>query len=80
MEAQSSHMHNQSLNNRSISCFRNVHLAYKKPSGDVSNHQSSGCHREAVERAITLPKVTKDIGELLSEAHSKKSETITSVC
>ena len=25
------------------------------------NHESSGCHREAVERAITLPKVTKDI-------------------
>ena len=24
-----------------------------------------------MERAITLPKVTKDIGELLSEAHSK---------
>eukprot|EP00731_Ephydatia_muelleri_P006057 Em0003g305a len=36
------------------------------------NHESSGCHREAVERAITLPKVTKDIGELLSEAHSKE--------
>ena len=28
--------------------------------------------REAVERAITFPKVTKDIGELLSEAHSKE--------
>ena len=25
-----------------------------------------------MERAITLPKVTKDIGELLSEAHSKE--------
>ena len=36
------------------------------------NHESSGCHREAVERAITLPEVTKDISELLSEAHSKE--------
>ena len=36
------------------------------------NHESSGCHREAMERAITLPKVTKDIGELLSEASSSR--------
>ena len=38
-------------------------------------HDHSKCHREALERTLTLPKSTKDIGETLSERHSnEKSE------
>ena len=34
----------------------------------------SDCHREAIEKVVTLPKVTKDVGEMLSKAHTKKKE------
>ncbi|KAH3738726.1 hypothetical protein DPMN_045367 [Dreissena polymorpha] len=35
-------------------------------------HQDSDCHKEAVERHVTLPKQTHDIGETLSAAHSEE--------
>ena len=32
---------------------------------------SSKCHRDSVDKVITLPKTTKDIGETLSIKHAK---------
>ena len=34
----------------------------------------SDCHREAIEKVVTLPKVTKDVGEMLSKANTKEKE------
>ena len=34
-----------------------------------SAHEKSDCHHEAVQRVVTLPATTKDVGESLSEAH-----------
>ena len=36
------------------------------------HHEASGCHKAAVEAVVTLPKMTGDIGELLSSAHAKE--------
>ena len=33
-------------------------------------HEKSLCHKEAVEIVLTLPTTTKDVGELLSNAHA----------
>ena len=33
-------------------------------------HETSLCHKEAVEMVLTLPATTKDVGELLSSAHA----------
>jgi len=35
-------------------------------------HEMSDCHREAIEKVVTLPKVTKDVGEMLSKAHTEE--------
>eukprot|EP00731_Ephydatia_muelleri_P000004 Em0001g4a len=40
--------------------------------GGFCCHEASGCHNAAVEAVVTLPKMTGDIGELLSSAHAKK--------
>ena len=37
-------------------------------------HQESKAHREAVEVIVTLPSTTKDVGELLSNAHKAEKE------
>ena len=38
-------------------------------------HELSNCHKEAVEKIITLPVTTSDVGEMLSKAHAQeKSE------
>ena len=38
-------------------------------------HELSNCHKEAVEKIITLPATTSDVGEMLSKAHGQeKSE------
>lgn len=37
-------------------------------------HEESSCHKEAVEAVITLPRVTCDVGELLSQAHAVEKE------
>ena len=38
-------------------------------------HELSNCHKEAVEKIITLPATTADVGEMLSKAHAQeKSE------
>ena len=35
----------------------------------LKKHTASACHREAVEVVITLPAITRDIGEQLSTTH-----------
>lgn len=48
---------------------------WKDAISKFSKHQTTDSHREAVERLITLPKQTRDIGETLSaEHHSEKKE------
>ena len=38
-------------------------------------HELSKCHKEAVEKIITLPATTTDVGKMLSKAHAQeKSE------
>ena len=37
-------------------------------------HTSSNTHTEAVEKLITLPATTRDVGELLSASHAKEKE------
>ena len=38
-------------------------------------HELSNCHKEEVEKIITLPAITSDVGEMLSKAHAQeKSE------
>ena len=37
-------------------------------------HQQSHCHREAIEVVIVLPKVSTDVGELLSREHHEEKE------
>ena len=38
-------------------------------------HELSNCHKEAVQKIITLPATTLDVGEMLSKAHAlEKSE------
>ena len=37
-------------------------------------HESSRCHKQAVEKMITLPATTRDIGEMLSSIHSSEKE------
>ena len=43
---------------------------WKEAQGVFREHESSQCHREAVQRVITLPGTTRDIGETLNEAHA----------
>ncbi|XP_052249555.1 zinc finger MYM-type protein 1-like [Dreissena polymorpha] len=35
-------------------------------------HDESECHKEAVERLVTLPATTRDVGEMLSAGHDKE--------
>ncbi|XP_052253227.1 zinc finger MYM-type protein 1-like [Dreissena polymorpha] len=35
-------------------------------------HEKSECHKEAVERLVTLPATTRDVGEMLSAGHAKE--------
>ena len=35
-------------------------------------HELSNCHEKAVEKIITLPATTLDVGEMLSKAHAKE--------
>lgn len=35
-------------------------------------HDSSGCHKEAVEKMITLPATTRDVAEMLYSLHSSE--------
>ncbi len=47
--------------------WKDATVAFKK-------HQESKTHREAVEAIVTLPKTTRDVGELLSDMHKKEKE------
>ena len=48
---------------------------WKDASGDkgaFSSHERSSCHKKAVDVVVTLPKTTKDVGEMLSSTHQKE--------
>lgn len=45
---------------------------WKDATGSFRKHDSCNCHKEAVEKMITLPATTKDIGETLSELHASE--------
>ena len=50
---------------------------WKLPTSVFRQHELSNCHnyKEAVEKIITLPATTLDVGEMLSKAHAQeKSE------
>ena len=40
--------------------------------GAFNRHESSICHKTAFEAVVTLPKTTKDVGELLSVQHAEE--------
>lgn len=49
---------------RGLSYWKDATIAFKK-------HESSDCHKEAVEVSIVVPCVCPDVGEMLSSGHSK---------
>ena len=55
---------------KGFSNWKDATVAFRK-------HGQSKCHSEAVEVVVTLPKVTKDVGEQLSTAHRAKKEKAT---
>ena len=63
------HLNSNTLNKafliNGFSNWKNASVAFKK-------HDSSKCHRDSVDKVITLPKTTKDIGETLSTKHAEK--------
>ena len=48
---------------RGFSNWKDATLCFKR-------HETSACHRQAVEIVITLPKTTRDVGEQLSREHA----------
>ena len=52
--------------------WKDATTAFKK-------HAQSGCHIEAVEAVVTLPKTTKDVGEQLNEASKSEKEQARSM-
>ena len=51
--------------------FANWKKALEKDKG-FDKHEQSEAHKEAIDRYIVIPKTTGDIGEIISEAHSKE--------
>jgi hypothetical protein len=45
---------------------------WKEATTAFRKHQSSDCHKEAIEAVVTLPKQVHDVGELLSKAHKEE--------
>ena len=43
-------------------------------SGAFNKHEHSVCHKRAVDLVVTLPRTTKDVGELLSPAHTQEKK------
>ena len=39
-----------------------------------SKHETSECHKEAIDSMLVLPKTTRDIGEMLSAAHASEKK------
>ena len=35
-------------------------------------HEQSNCHKESVEKIVTLPSSVKDVGEMLSSEHKQE--------
>ena len=50
--------------------FRN----WKDDTVSMSRHESSDCHKEAVQGMIVRPQTVRDIGEQLSEMHSRENK------
>jgi len=53
---------------KGFSYWKEATTAFKK-------HQSSDCHREAVQAIVTVPQQVRDVGELLSKAHQEEKAT-----
>ena len=47
---------------------------WKKAIEKFGKHQSTDCHKEAILKLVTLPKQSKDVGELLSAQHALEKE------
>lgn len=47
---------------------------WKDATAGFKSHEKTECHQAAVERVVTLPKVTKDVGEMLSVSHANDKE------
>ena len=39
--------------------------------GGFSSHERSKCHKTALEIVVSLPKTTKDVGEMLSSTYAE---------
>ena len=52
---------------RGFSYWKDATIAFK-------NHESSACHKEAVEVSIVLPSACPDVGEMLSSQHSQQKK------
>ena len=48
---------------RGFSNWKDATISFRK-------HDCSNCHKEAIEKMITLPAATRDVGEMLSSQHS----------
>ena len=53
---------------KGFSYWKEATTAFKK-------HQSSDCHREAVQAIVIVPQQVRDVGELLSKAHQEEKAT-----
>lgn len=52
---------------KGFSYWKDATIAFK-------NHESSACHKEAVEVSIVLPSACPDVGEMLSSQHSQQKK------
>ena len=57
---------------KGFSNWKDATVSFKK-------HQSSSTHSEAVESVVTLPRTTRDIGELMSSSHKRDKESAREV-
>ena len=35
-------------------------------------HEQSSCHKESIEKIVTLPSAVRDVGEMLSSKHKQE--------
>lgn len=48
---------------------------WKEATTAFKRHQSSDCHKEAVQAVVSLPQQVQDVGELLSRSHQEEKAT-----
>ena len=47
---------------------------WKDASVKLKAHECSNCHKEAVQKVLTLPRTTQDVGEALSSIHKQDKQ------